>query len=144
MPNARNHRLPGRLTAFPRESAADIDHTLHLLWPLLRSLTGEGVRRTHDILSELLPLDRSEIPSGTQCFDWKVPKEWKVREAYLEGPSGDRILDVRNNNLHLLNYSMPFSGTVSLRELNEHLHSLPERPEAIPYVTSYYQPRWGF
>ncbi len=114
------------------------------LWPMMRSLTGEGVRRTHDILSELLPLQRIEIPSGTQVFDWTVPKEWVIREAYVVRPDGKRILDIKENTLHLVNYSIPFRGKMSRAELDKHLYSLPKMPKAIPYVTSYYTPRWGF
>lgn len=114
------------------------------LWPLLRSITGEGVRATHAILSEIIPLTRYEIPSGTRVFDWTVPREWHVRDAYVTAPDGKRLFDVRENNLHLLNYAAPFSGSVSRAELDRHLHSLPELPYAIPYVTSYYQERWGF
>jgi aminopeptidase-like protein len=114
------------------------------LWPILRSITGEGVRQTHDILSEIVKLERTEVPSGTPVFDWTVPKEWKVNEAYVIDPNGKRILDVRQNNLHLVNYSVPFSGMVSRTELDQHLYSLPDKPDAIPYITSYYSPRWGF
>lgn len=114
------------------------------LWPLLRSLTGEGARRTHDILVELLPLERTEIATGTRVFDWEIPPEWVVREAYVIAPDGRRILDVAQNNLHLVNYSAPFRGRLSRGELDAHLHSLPALPTAIPYVTSYYAPRWGF
>lgn len=114
------------------------------LFPLLRSITGEGVRATLRILSELLPLEMIEVPSGTQVFDWTVPKEWVVREAYVVGPDGRRILDVADHTLHLLNYSQPFRGRLSRAELDAHLYSLPEQPDAIPYVTSYYSPRWGF
>ena len=126
------------------ELASDIARYFDRLWPLLRSLTGAGVRSTHDILSELLPLERMEIPSGTQVFDWTVPQEWVVREAYLVDPQGRRVLDVRTHNLHLLNYSAPFRGTLSRGELDAHLHSLPDQPDAIPYRTSYYERRWGF
>jgi aminopeptidase-like protein len=126
------------------ELASDIARYFDRLWPLLRSLTGAGVRSTHDILSELLPLERMEIPSGTQVFDWTVPHEWVVREAYLVDPQGRRVLDVRTHNLHLLNYSAPFRGTLSRGELDAHLHSLPDQPDAIPYRTSYYERRWGF
>ena len=114
------------------------------LWPILRSLTGEGVRRTHDILSEVIPLERLEIPSGTAVFDWEVPKEWVVRDAYVIDPNGRRILDIWENNLRLINYSVPYTGTITKSELEEHLYSIPELPDAIPYVTSYYTPRWGF
>jgi aminopeptidase-like protein len=125
-------------------TAAEIEAYFDRLWPILRSLTGEGVRETHDILSELAPLERIEVPSGTQVFDWVVPQEWVVREAYVVAPDGRRILDVADHTLHLVNGSVGFRGTLPRAELDEHLHSLPEQPEAIPYVTSYYEPRWGF
>jgi len=134
----------------PARGAAPVDETALLeayfdrLWPLLRSITGAGVRASHDILSELIPLERLEISSGTRVFDWEVPREWVVREAYVEAPDGRRLFDVREHTLHLLNYSAPFQGTVSRDELDAHLHSLPEQPDAIPYVTSYYAERWGF
>lgn len=114
------------------------------LWPIFRSITGTGVRQTHDILSEIVNLERHEIPTGTPVFDWVIPKEWVVREAYIIDPSGKRILDIQENNLHLLNYSLPFRGNVSKQELEQHLYSLPDKLTAIPYVTSYYAPRWGF
>ena len=124
--------------------AREIESYFDRLWPIMRSITGEGVRKSHDILAELIPLERMEIPTGTQVFDWTVPKEWVVREAYIVSPSGDRIMDIRDNNLHLMNYSIPFQGRLSRNELDTHLHSLPNQPEAIPYITSYYEPRWGF
>lgn len=114
------------------------------LWPILRSITGSGVRQTHEILSEIVWLESHEIPSGTRVFDWTIPKEWKVNKAYLLDPHGKRILDVRENNLHLVNYSVPFRGVLSKEELEPHLYSLPDKPTAIPYVTSYYASRWGF
>jgi aminopeptidase-like protein len=124
--------------------AKDLELYFDRLWPLLRSITGEGVRQTHDILSELVRLERTEISSGTQVFDWIIPKEWKVNEAYVIDPNGKRILDVKENNLHLVNYSVPFRGVISKNKLEQHLYSLPDKPTAIPYVTSYYSPRWGF
>ena len=126
------------------ESLGDIGSYFDRLWPMLRSITGEGVRQTHDLISEVVPLTRIEIPSGTECFDWVVPKEWVVDEAYVVDPDGRRILDVREHNLNLVNYSVAFEGVLSRRELDVHLHSLPEQPDAIPYVTSYYAPQWGF
>jgi aminopeptidase-like protein len=128
----------------PRVVEAELETYFDRLWPLLRSITGEGVRQTHDILSECVPLQRLEVPSGTQVFDWTVPKEWVVRGAHVLRPDGEKILDVAVNNLHLVNYSAPFRGRVSRSELDQHLHSLPDLPSAIPYVTSYYAPRWGF
>lgn len=126
------------------QDRAELEVLFDRLFPMMRSITGEGVRRTHDILSEFLPLERMEIPSGTAVHDWVVPNEWTVREAYVEAPNGARILDVAMHTLHLLNYSAPFRGEVSRAELDSHLYSLPDEPDAIPYVTSYYQERWGF
>jgi aminopeptidase-like protein len=126
------------------ESLQEIEAVFDRLWPLLRSLTGAGVRATHDILDEIVPLERFEIASRTQVFDWTVPKEWVVREAYVRAPDGRRMFDVAENNLRLVNYSAPFRGTISRSELDAHLHSRPDLPDAIPYVTSYYEPRWGF
>src|SRR5690554_4702405 len=114
------------------------------LQPHPRSITGDGVRRTHEVLAELLPLERIEVPSGTQVFDWQVPLEWNVDEAYVIAPDGRRLLDFAAEPLHLVGYSIPFRGTLTRAELEPHLYSLPEQPTAIPYVTSYYSPRWGF
>ena len=114
------------------------------LYPIPRSITGDGVRRTLDLLSEWVPLARVEVPSGTPVLDWTVPREWRLRAAYLVAPDGRRFADVAVHNLHLLNYSAPFRGRLSLAELKPHLFSLPDRPELIPYRTSYYRETWGF
>jgi aminopeptidase-like protein len=115
------------------------------LWGINRSITGEGVRETlNQIKSYLSNLAIKSVSSGTPVFDWRVPKEWLVREAYLISPNGKRICDFADNNLHLVGYSIPFRGKLSLDELQGHLYSLPEQPSAIPYITSYYKERWGF
>ena len=125
--------------------AAEIAAYFDRLFPLLRSLTGAGVRQSLDILGELMPISSaSKFRPAAKAFDWTVPREWVVREAYLEGPDGQRIVDMRDSNLHLLNYSTGFRGEVTREELDEHLHSRADMPDVIPYVTSYYKPRWGF
>lgn len=114
------------------------------LFPICRSITGEGVRRSLRILREYLPLEVREVPSGTPVFDWEVPREWNVRQAWIKGPDGKKVVDFQENNLHLLGYSLPVRRCLSLSELKAHLYSLPEQPEVIPYRTSYYQENWGF
>ena len=115
------------------------------LWDFPRSLTGEGVRETLRYLQKIVPdLVICEIPSGTRAFDWSVPNEWAIRSAFVQDKHGQKIIDWETNNLSVVGYSVPFSGWVSRSKLEEHLHSVPESPEAIPYVTSYYEERWGF
>ncbi|RPD91719.1 DUF4910 domain-containing protein [Aureibaculum marinum] len=114
------------------------------LWPINRSLTGDGNRETLDILSEIIPLTIHEVPSGTQCFDWIVPPEWNAKEAWIKDEHGNTIVDFAVNNLHLLGYSVPFEGELTFNELKEHLYTLPKQPDLIPYLTSYYSRRWGF
>ncbi|MDA8105745.1 MAG: DUF4910 domain-containing protein [Nitrospiraceae bacterium] len=114
------------------------------LYPICRSITGNGVRETLRIMKEHIPLEVHEVPTGTKVFDWFVPKEWNIRDAFVKNSEGEKIIDFRKNNLHVLNYSIPVRKKVSLSELKEHLFTLPERPDWIPYRTSYYSENWGF
>lgn len=114
------------------------------LYPICRSITGNGVRQTLGILSEHVAIDRSEVPSGTQLFDWTIPQEWNLRSASITGPDGRRVVDFADSSLHVVSYSAPFAGILPLAELKPHIHTLPAQPDLIPYRTSYYSPSWGF
>lgn len=114
------------------------------LYPICRSITGEGVRRTFREIQKYIPLDVHEVNSGTQVFDWTVPKEWNIRKAFIRTPRGEKIADLRESNLHLVSYSVPVRRTMTLGELKPQLHTLPDHPEWIPFRTSYYKEDWGF
>lgn len=114
------------------------------LYPICRSITGDGVRETLRCLSQYIGLETTEVPTGTQVFDWTIPKEWNIRDAYIAGSDGKRIVDFHRSNLHVLNYSTPVRGRFSLEDLKPHIYTLPEQPDLIPYRTSYYAERWGF
>ena len=114
------------------------------LYPLCRSITGNGVRRSLRLLRESIPLALREVPTGTEVFDWTVPNEWNIRDAYIMNELGERVVDFRKSNLHVLNYSVPVKRIMSLAELRPHLFTIPEAPGWIPYRTSYYQENWGF
>ena len=114
------------------------------LYPICRSITGNGIRRTLDIIAGKISLQKFDVPTGTQVFDWTVPKEWNIRDAYIQSSDGTRVIDFRKHNLHVLNYSVPVRAKMSLGELRPHLFSIPERPDWIPYRTSYYKEEWGF
>ncbi|MDT8909832.1 DUF4910 domain-containing protein [Amycolatopsis sp. PS_44_ISF1] len=125
-------------------TGAEMHALVERLYPLCRSITGDGVRATLDIVGEHLALQRHEVPTGTAVLDWTVPQEWNIRDAYVADASGRRVIDFRESNLHVVGYSVPVEATMSLAELRGHLHTLPETPSWVPYRTSYYAPAWGF
>jgi aminopeptidase-like protein len=114
------------------------------LYPMCRSITGDGLRSTLNVLAESIPLTLHEIPTGTQVLDWKVPKEWNIRDAYIADSSGRHVIDFNKSNLHVVGYSVPVNTRMTLAALRRHLHTLPDQPELIPYRTSYYKETWGF
>ena len=114
------------------------------IFPICRSITGAGVRRTLSHLARHLPLEVHEVPTGTRVFDWAIPPEWTIRDAWIKNPAGARIVDFRDCNLHVLNYSRPVHAKLPLQALKEHVFTLPDQPDLIPYRTSYYAERWGF
>jgi aminopeptidase-like protein len=114
------------------------------LFPICRSITGNGVRQTLSLIGAKIPLAISEVPTGTPVFDWTVPKEWNIRDAYIQGPDKKRVIDFQKSNLHVLNYSTPIRATMSLQDLKPHLFTIPQHPDWIPYRTSYYKENWGF
>ena len=114
------------------------------LFPICRSITGDGVRETLEIIQEHIPLELHEVPSNTKVFDWTVPREWNIKDAYIKNDKGERVVDFKESNLHVVSYSAPVHGRFTLDELKEHLFTLPEQPDWIPYRTSYYEESWGF
>ena len=114
------------------------------LYPICRSITGDGFRETLCRIQRFIPIAVHEVPSGTRVFDWTVPKEWNIRDAYVKDAQGNRVIDFQRSNLHVMNYSVPVKRRISLAELKGHLFTLPEHPEWIPYRTSYYEEGWGF
>ena len=123
---------------------AELESYFDRLWPICRSITGNGLRDSLRILQEVIPLELHEIPTGTKVFDWEIPKEWNIDEAYIISPDGSKICDLAINNLHVVNYSVPIERTMEFSELDAHLHHIETMPDAIPYITSYYKENWGF
>lgn len=122
----------------------DLYHLITELYPLCRSITGEGVRETLRVLQGHIPLQIHEVPSGTPVLDWVVPKEWNIRDAYVKDAKGRKVIDFQRSNLHVAGYSLPIHRTISLDTLRSHLFTLPDRPEWVPHKTMYYQEGWGF
>lgn len=128
----------------PPELGPELLAMIERLYPICRSITGDGVRETLAIVDDVVGLDIHEVPSGTKVLDWTVPDEWNIRDAYIADAAGNRLVDFRASNLHVVNYSVPVRAHMTLDELRPHLHSLPEQPTLVPYRTSYYVPTWGF
>lgn len=124
--------------------AQEIYQLITELYPICRSITGDGFRKTLKILQQHIPLSVHEVPTGTEVFDWKVPKEWNIKDAYIKNSQGEKIVDFANLNLHVVNYSIPVHQKISLDELKSHLFTLPDYPDWVPYRTSYYKESWGF
>ena len=121
-----------------------IEHYFDKLFPLNRSITGKGYQKSLDIISEIIPLKKINFLTGQKVFDWKIPKEWNVKDAYIKNKNGDKIVDFKKNNLHLVSYSKNIQSKLKLKELKKNLYFIKKMPNAIPYITSYYKKRWGF
>ncbi len=144
MPSRPTDLAQLRASLDPETVGAALHELIRELYPICRSITGEGIRQTLARLQQEFPLEVHEVPSGTQVFDWTVPREWNIRDAYVKNPRGERVIDFRRHNLHVVSYSVPVHARMSLAELRPHLHTLPDQPELIPYRTSYYEEAWGF
>jgi aminopeptidase-like protein len=138
------HALPAPIVQAPEGIGECLFALIERLYPICRSITGDGVRETLSIIGEHLPLTIREVPSGTKVLDWTVPPEWNIRDAYVADSSGARVIDFKASNLHVVSYSMPVHARMTLDELRPHLHTLPESPLMTPYRTSYYVETWGF
>ncbi|HEX5483376.1 MAG TPA: DUF4910 domain-containing protein [Terriglobia bacterium] len=136
------------LKDFDQRDKSEIGREMHRfaeeLYPICRSITGEGIRKTLALIQRLIPLRTVDVATGTDVLDWTIPQEWNIRDAYIKAPSGERVVDFQKHNLHVVNYSTPVHRTMPLSELKPHLYTIPEHPGWIPYRTSYYQKDWGF
>lgn len=130
--------------AWPTGTGTAMHALVTELFPTCRSITGDGFRASLRRLAEVVPITLSEVPSGTRVFDWTVPKEWNIRDAWIADPTGRRVVDFRASNLHVVNYSVPVRRRMSLADLRPRLHTLPDQPDLIPYRTTYYAEDWGF
>lgn len=134
--------------ALLEQDLSDIGEQLYTfikrMYPLCRSITGQGVRDTLEMVSEIIPLTVHQVPTGSQVFDWEVPREWNIKDAYIKNSNGEKVIDFKDNNLHIVSYSTPVNVTLTLGELKKHLHTIENQPDCIPYRTSYYSESWGF
>lgn len=122
----------------------DLEKYFDRLWPICRSITGDGLRESFRILQEIIPFEITEVPTGTKVLDWVIPQEWNIKDAYIICPDGRKIADFKSNNLHVINYSIPVNKQLTYEDLLPHLNTLPDKPNAIPYLTTYYKQTWGF
>jgi aminopeptidase-like protein len=127
-----------------KEIGVEMHRLMAELYPICRSITGNGVRETLRIIGKHIPIEIHNVPTGTQAFDWTVPKEWNIKDAYVKNLRGERVIDFQRSNLNVVNYSIPIRKRVSLSDLRAHLHTLPDHPAWVPYRTSYYHETWGF
>jgi len=132
------------VAATPALAGEEMYRLIEELYPICRSITGDGLRATLRRIQQEIPIAIHEVPTGTPVFDWTVPREWNIRDAYVKNAAGKRVIDFRRSNLHVVNYSVPIRARMPLAELKEHLHALPDRPDWVPYRTSYYKETWGF
>jgi aminopeptidase-like protein len=135
---------PTAVAKLPTGVGAAMHRLATELYPICRSITGNGVRETLAILRREVPMEIHEVPSGTPVFDWTVPREWNIRDAYIKNLAGERVVDFKKSNLHVVSYSVPINRRMPLAELKSHLHTLPDHPDWVPYRTSYYNETWGF
>ena len=122
----------------------NLEKTFDQLFPICRSITGDGYRQSFNLIKKFIPFKKYKYQTGKKVFDWKIPNEWNIKDAYVENSKGEKIIDFNQNNLHVLNYSVPINRVMPLSELEKHLYSIPHSPNYIPYVTSYYKKKWGF
>ncbi len=122
----------------------ELTSLLNELWPICRSITGPGFNQSLDILKAIIPFKEDLFASGSWAYDWQIPEEWQIRDAWIKNSKGEKIIDFKKHNLHVIGYSTPVDQKMTLKELQPFLHSLPDQPGAIPYLTSYYNKRWGF
>jgi len=142
--NKMNYEEQGEIMKKSENRGNEMFQLMEKLYPICRSITGNGVRKTLEIIKKEIPLQIHEVPTGEKVFDWTIPKEWNINDAYIINPDGKKVVDFKESNLHVLNYSIPVNQKISLLELKKHIHTIPEKPNVVPYVTSYYSENWGF